>query len=143
MSWGFFVFFHYYFYTFIIIIIIFSLSLIRVFHISVSWWFFIGFWVTASLLKLPGHFSVYSGRSQQCYRLDGSHLSSYFQVLQFLCQLSVPNAPITIGITVNFLFHIIFSFSVLSQSLGLSFAFFQFYPVDSRNGKILYSAGSF
>ena len=28
--------------------------LIRVFHISVSWWFFTGVWVTASLLKSPG-----------------------------------------------------------------------------------------
>ena len=35
----------------IIIIIIYSF---RVFHISVSWWFFAGVWVTASLLKCPG-----------------------------------------------------------------------------------------
>ena len=27
---------------------------IRVFHISVSWWFFTGVWVTVSLLKSPG-----------------------------------------------------------------------------------------
>ena len=27
---------------------------IRVFHISISWWFFTGVWVTASLLKSPG-----------------------------------------------------------------------------------------
>ena len=31
----------------------------RVFHISISWWFFTGVWVTASLLKSPGLFSVY------------------------------------------------------------------------------------
>ena len=31
-------------------------------------------------------FSQYSGRSQQCCSLDGLHSSSYFQVLQFLCQ---------------------------------------------------------
>ena len=35
----------------IIIIIIYSF---RVFHISVSWWFLTGVWVTASLLKSPG-----------------------------------------------------------------------------------------
>ena len=29
----------------------------RVFHISVSWWFFTGVWVTASLLKFSGHVS--------------------------------------------------------------------------------------
>ena len=30
----------------------------RIFHISVSWWSFPGFWVTASLHKSPGIFSV-------------------------------------------------------------------------------------
>ena len=34
-------------------------SLIRAFHISVSWWFFTGVWVTASLLKSPGLFLVF------------------------------------------------------------------------------------
>ena len=34
-------------------------SLIRVFHISVRWWCFTGVWVTASLLKSPGLFSVF------------------------------------------------------------------------------------
>ena len=32
---------------------------IRVFHISVSWWYFTGYWETASLLKSPGLFSVF------------------------------------------------------------------------------------
>ena len=32
---------------------------LRVFHISVSWWSFIGVWVTASLLNSPGLFSVF------------------------------------------------------------------------------------
>ena len=31
----------------------------RVFHISISWWFFIGVWVTASLHKSPGLVSVF------------------------------------------------------------------------------------
>ena len=34
-----------------LLIIIYSFS---VFHISVSWWFFTGVWMTASLLKSPG-----------------------------------------------------------------------------------------
>ena len=34
-------------------------SLIRAFHVSVSRWFFTGVWVTASLLKSPGFFSVF------------------------------------------------------------------------------------
>ena len=61
--------FHFFlFYFMIIIIIIFYfisllllllLLLIRVFLISISWWSFIGDWVTASLLKSPGLFSVF------------------------------------------------------------------------------------
>ena len=39
-----------------IIIIIYSL---RIFHISVNWWYFFGVWVTASLLKSPGLFSIF------------------------------------------------------------------------------------
>ena len=31
----------------------------RIFHISISWWFFTGVWVTASFLKSPGHVSVF------------------------------------------------------------------------------------
>ena len=81
-----------------IIIIIYSF---RVFPISVSWWFFTGVWVTASLLKSPGLVSVYwpiatillvaeertatsqdSGRSQQCCHLDSLYPSANFQVLQ-------------------------------------------------------------
>ena len=33
--------------------------IIRVFHISVSWWSFAGHWVTANILKSPGLFSVF------------------------------------------------------------------------------------
>ena len=33
--------------------------LIRVFHISITWWSFTGDWVTTSLLKSPGLFSVF------------------------------------------------------------------------------------
>ena len=33
--------------------------LIRIFHICISWWSFTGDWVTASLLKFPGLFSVF------------------------------------------------------------------------------------
>ena len=40
--------YYYYYYLFI-----------RVFHTSVSWWYFTRDWVTASLLKSPGLFSVF------------------------------------------------------------------------------------
>ena len=51
-----------------------------------------------------------------------------------------PSAPITISITVTFMFHSFF-FPFLFALIFL-FAFIQFYPVVSRNGKIHYSAGS-
>ena len=41
-------------YIVVIIIIIIIIYSFRVFHIRVSWWFFTGVWVTASLLKSPG-----------------------------------------------------------------------------------------
>ena len=43
-------FYYYYYYYY---------SLIRTFRISISRWFFTGVWVTASLLKSPGLFSVF------------------------------------------------------------------------------------
>ena len=46
---------------------------LKIFHISVSWWSFTGFWIT-SLPKSPGLFSV-------CCSLDCLNSSSYFEVL--------------------------------------------------------------
>ena len=43
----------------LLLLIIIIIMIIRVFHISVSWWSFTGDWVTASLLKSPGLFSVF------------------------------------------------------------------------------------
>ena len=60
------------------------LTLLRVFHKIVSWWFSLGVWMTASRLKSPS--LGYSGRSQHCSSLDGLHLSSYFQILKSLYQ---------------------------------------------------------
>ena len=42
-----------------IIIITIIIDSFRVFHISISWWFFTGVWVTANLLKSPGLVSVF------------------------------------------------------------------------------------
>ena len=38
---------------------IFIIYSLRVFHLSVRWWSFTGVWVTASLLKSPGLFSLF------------------------------------------------------------------------------------
>ena len=43
----------------IIIVFIFIITPLRVFHTSISWCFSTGVWVTASLLKSPGLFSVF------------------------------------------------------------------------------------
>ena len=44
---------------FFVSLLLLLLLLIRIFHISVSWWSFTGDWVTASRLKSPGLFSVF------------------------------------------------------------------------------------
>ena len=55
--------------------------------------------------------------------------------------MTVPSEPITIGITVIFMFHSLFRSLARSRYLSL-FAFFQFYLVVSQNGKVHYSVGS-
>ena len=52
------------------------------------------------------------------------------------------SAPITIGITVTFMFHSFFQFSSKVLVLISHFALFQFYSGISRNGKVHNSAGS-
>ncbi len=50
--------------------------------------------------------------------------------------VTVPKAPITIGIIVTFLFHSFFQFSSKVEVLILLFTFFQFYSVVSRDSKV-------
>ena len=50
--------------------------------------------------------------------------------------VTVPKAPITIGIIITFMFHIFFQFSSKVEVLIFLFTFFQFYPVISRNSKV-------
>ena len=86
-------------------------SLIWAFHISVRWWFFTGVWVTASLLKSPGLFSVFwpfsimlSFRwSPPVRQLPSPPVPLVFLLLLFQMH------EITIDIIVTCLFHIFFS----------------------------------
>ena len=55
--------------------------------------------------------------------------------------VTVPSAPIKIGVTVTFIFRSFFQFSCKIKVLNSLFDFFQFYPVVSRNGKVHYLAG--
>ena len=57
-----------------------------VFHISVSWWFFLLEFEWQQVSSSLQDSSQYYGRSQYCCSLDNLHLSCYFQVLQSLYQ---------------------------------------------------------
>ena len=57
--------------------------------------------------------------------------------------VTVPNAPITIGIIVTCMFHIFFQFPSKFEVLIFLFTFFQFYSVVSRDSKVDYFASFF
>ena len=122
--------YYYYYYNY-------YFTLLRVFHTSVSWWFFTRIWVTTSLLKSPLLFLADVNNAvvwMISTRLFISKSSSP-------CTnrlVTVPSAIITTGITVTLLFHSFFC----SLIACLFWRFFQFYPVVSRNGKVHYSASS-
>ena len=102
-------------------------NLFRVFRTSDNWWSFTRVWVTANFLKSPGIFSV-SYQSQPCCSLNSLH--SFFLISRpfSFCTnplVTVPGAPITICITVAFMFHG-FSFSSLARSWYLSLFSFSF-----------------
>ena len=50
--------------------------------------------------------------------------------------VTVPKAPITIGIIVTFMFHSFFNSLVKPRNFSHSFTFFQFYSVVSRDSKV-------
>ena len=83
---------------------------LRVFLISVSWWSFTGVWVTASLLKSPGLFSVLWPISLTVVWMVSIRFPTSKSSNPFNSPLvSVPNAPITIGIIVSFMFYSFFN----------------------------------
>ena len=117
---------------------------LRVFHTSVSWWFFTGIWMTVILFRSPGVFSVFWPISTMLY------------FLEVLLVLLFPSPPVPVPIL--WWLYQVHQLQLLSPSLSCSivffqfsskvhaficlFAFFQFYPVVSQNGKVHYSAGS-
>ena len=100
----------------IIIIIIYSS---RVFHISISWWFFTGVWVTASLLKSSELVSVFWPSSAMLsFWIVSTRPLTYKSSRPFNNPLvTVPNAPITIGTIVTFMFHSFFNSLARSRYL--------------------------
>ena len=117
----------------IIIIII-----IRAFHISVSQWLFTGVWETTSLLKSLGLFSVFwpfstmlsFGWSPPVRQLPSPPVPFSNPLV------TIPNAPITVGIIVTCMFYSFFQFPSKVEVLILLFTFFKFYFVVSRNRKV-------
>ena len=93
--------------------------------------------MTASLLKSPGLFSVFWPFSimlsfwMVSTRPPTSKSSSPFSNRL----VTVPNAPITIGIIVTCMFHSFFQFPSKVEVLILLFTFFQFYSVVTRDSK--------
>ena len=56
--------------------------------------------------------------------------------------VTVPRAPIIIGVTDTFMFHSFFQFPSKVQVVIFLFAYFQFYPVVTRDSKVHYSTSS-
>ena len=90
----------------------------RVFHISVSWWFFTGVWRTASL-KFPG-LRILAILSNAVIWIVSTRPPTSKSSRPFNNSLViVPNTPITIGTIITFMFHSFFN--SLARSKYLSF----------------------
>ena len=74
---------------------------IRVFHISNSWWFFIEVWMTDSLPKFLGHFSLWNNLNNIVVWMVSTCPLIFKSSSPFTKPLRiVPIAPITISITI-------------------------------------------
>ena len=122
----------------IIIIIIIIIYSFRVFHISASWWFFTGFWVTVSLLKFPGLFTIFWPSSimlsfgwspliRQLPNPPGPLIILYLLCQKHQSQLAQSSPSCSI---------VFFKFSSKVEVLILLFTLFQFYSVVSWDSKV-------
>ena len=101
-------------------IIIIIIIIIRVFHISFSWWFCTEIWVIASLLKSPGLSILAIFNNAVVWMIFPCSLiskpsSSYNNPLE-----TIIKSPITIGIIITYMFPIFF-FNSQARSRYLSF----------------------
>ena len=118
-------------------------SLLRIFHTNINWWTFTGVWVTASLLKSPGLFSVF-WLILTVLSFGWSPLVFLFLILQFPWWLYlthwlqlVPPSPSRSIVCLFF-----FQFPNNVQVLIFVFALLQFFSVVCRHGKVHNSASS-
>ena len=93
-------------------------TLLRVSHTSVSWWFFTAVRVTASLLKFVELFSVFWPISTILLFGQSPLVLLFPSPPVHLGTIpSAPSAPITLSITVTFMFHSFFPSSFSSSSI--------------------------
>ena len=114
-----------------IIIIIIIVLLASFFHISINWWSFTGIWVTVNFLKPAGLYWIFDTAEVWMVSIffsDFQFLQSFFKLLEIF-----PSSPTSIGITIIFMFHTIFSSFIAS---------FYFKYVVCLNGKIPEKVGS-
>ena len=103
---------------------------LRVFHISVSLWSFTGVWVTASFLSILAVLDnavVWMVSTRTFISKSSCHFTNLL--------VTVPTAPITIVITLIFMFQF-FQFPNKDKVIVLLFIFFQFYSVISQDSKV-------
>ena len=102
--------------------------LIRVFHISVSWWFFTGVSRTLlSILAVLNNVVDWMVSTRPPTSKSSSSLSNPL--------VTVPNAPITIGIIVTCMFHSFFNSLARSRHLSFFSHYFSFILWSTRTAK--------
>ena len=120
--------------------VIINIIFIWVSHTSTSWWFSIGFWVTSSLLKPPGLFSLF----WSILIMLQSGLSPLVLLFPspFINQLEiVPSTPITIVITITLMFSSLFFLARSSYLLLISISF-NFILSSTETANIHFLAGT-
>ena len=101
--------------------------LLRVFPSCISWWFSIEVWVTTSLLKSPGLFLVFCLiYNAVVWMVSTCPLIFRSSSLSANRLMTVVSAPITIDITVTFMFHSLFGSLARSWYLSLFSLSFSF-----------------
>ena len=115
---------------------------LRVFHISVSWWFSTGvlsdcnspqvFKTLLSILADLNNAVIWTVSNRPVISKSSNPCINSL--------MTAPRAQITIGIIVTFMFHSFFQFPCKVRVLILLFMFFQLYSVVRRDSKVHNSA---
>ena len=115
-----------------------SYLIFKDFHISVSWWFFIWVWVTASPPQVSRtRLRILAVLSNAVFWIISTCSPTSMSSRPFNNPLFiVPKAPITIGIIVTFHVPQLFQFSSKVEVLILLCTFLQIYSVVRRNSKV-------